>query len=162
MQNTPASPAPGELTICITPRLYDEWTGSRAQLEAEGFSPPHNDWPAAYGRLNWQASGFHYELRRHRPEGAKGPRKAFAEVDHWCLRRQRADGPGFMAAALWQKRQEIAAMQRQFTPAWRALMVRYCNSQNDPAFQAFKTACGITGKPPRRQTPAIAKGEHHV
>lgn len=148
----PILPATGELTLFIYPRAYDSWTGSRAQLEAEGFAPPDGEWPNAYDRLYWQASGFDYLLCRQRPDGAKGPRKTFADCDHWCLRRDLTATAGqWHEADLYKKRQELTDIQRRQTREGSAQFERYWKSTKDKRFQAFKAACGIIEK--RRGRP---------
>lgn len=157
----PVLSATGELTIHICPRAYEDWYGSRAQLEAEGFVIPDGEWPDAFDDLRWQAAGFNYWLRRQRPEGAKGPRKAFAGCDHWFIRRSLTATAGhWNEAALYEKRQELADLQRRQTREGSAQFERYWESTKDKRFQTFKAACGIIEKRyGRRKTIDQARGD---
>lgn len=77
-----------EITIVFHGRIgCTEFLGTRAQIEAEGIVPAGVEWPGdGFESVMWEAGAVNYLLRRVRPVGAKGPRRAFAQVDHWCLR----------------------------------------------------------------------------
>ncbi|QTO19596.1 hypothetical protein [Burkholderia seminalis] len=78
-----------ELTIVIEPHFgWASYIGTRMQLEAEGLIPEGTQWPDGFRWLYWQSNGLRFCLRRKRPEGAKGSRRAFFDCDNWCLRTQ--------------------------------------------------------------------------
>lgn len=141
---TGTSTPPDDLIVILNPHNLDfaEFIGSRASLEAEGLIPPGTDWPQAYADLRWQAGDFKYWLRRERPAGAKGPRRAFADVDWFSLRQELVHGPTFEQRAIDSKVQEIRDMVYRFSDQGRAEFGaqwnRYWESTKDAAFQTFK------------------------
>lgn len=141
---TGTSTPPDDLIVTLYPNNLDfaEFRGTRDSLVAEGLIPPGTDWPQAYENLRWQAGQFKYWLRRERPPGAKGPRRAFASVDWFCLHQQVAHGPSDAQRAIDRKAREIMDMVRlnsdQGQAEWSAKWNRYLESTKDAAFQAFK------------------------
>jgi len=79
--SAPARPitTPTELVVCLNPYNLDycEYFGTRAMLEAEGILPENINWPEGFDGNRWDDGRFKYWLRRVRPEGIKGPKKAF-------------------------------------------------------------------------------------
>ncbi len=143
-QSTPHSAAQSgtaELTINIVERGYDAWIGTSAQLVAEGLIPEDFSWPFAAEDVRWEADGFDFWLRRRRPDGFKGPMKAWLEVDNWYVRRSPiSQGRDCLTAAMiHEKRRALAdALWRQ-SPASDEQFNRYCKSTQDKRFQAFKS-----------------------
>lgn len=162
-QSITGAPAPTALptepTVVLDPDRhwgFAEFIGSRAMLEAEGFAPPDGEWPEAYVDVRWQAGAFDFWLRRQRPEGAKGPRRAFAEVDWFCLRWELTNRPSWEQLAIERKRRELAETTYRHSAKGQAernaQWSRYWASTKDKPFQAFKAACGIVER--KRGRPA--------
>lgn len=142
-----------ELSIQIYPRGYDWWRGTRAQLIAEGVVPQDIEWPKGLSDNFFTAGRFRYWLRRERPEGHKGPRSSYMEVDNWACRRVSVDTPrdGFAAAILHEKR---AALEQELwarTPAASLQRSRYWAALDDSDFQAFKAM--VVPQPKKRGRP---------
>jgi hypothetical protein len=138
---------------------YTDFIGRRALLEAEGLIPAGTEWPEGYQSANWQAGGFHYWLRRERPEGAKGPRRAFESVDWFCLRRtpvhERSSAQISIALKEKALKEAIYRNSGKGHAEWDAHWNRYFKAMEDKPFQAFKTACGIVEK--KRGRPRNSK-----
>jgi hypothetical protein len=147
-----ASAPPDDLIVSLNPHNLDfaEFLGTRAMLEAEGIIPTGTDWPQGYDDLRWQAGKFDFWLQRERPPGAKGPRKAFADVDWFCLRIELSHQPSNAEREIAKKAQELKDTIYRRSPKgeaeWSAQWDRYWNSTKDKAFQTFKAALGIVEK----------------
>jgi len=74
------------IVVCMTYPDIAEYQGTRAALEDEGVIPAGTKWPEGFDNLRWDDGKFRFWLRRERPEGAKGPRKQFLDIDWWMLR----------------------------------------------------------------------------
>lgn len=143
MPNTIQCDPTGELIIAID--YYGsgrtEFIGTRAMLEAEGIIPANTRWPEAYGRECWNIGPLHFELGRQRPEGVKGPRKAFATCDWWCLRQERPDGLSHWQRVFRVKKKELDdlayACSREGQIKQAAEFERRCAASRDVGFQAF-------------------------
>lgn len=144
-----------DLVVILNPHNRDlaEFLGSRALLEAEGLIPEGTDWPQAYRDLSWQAGDFKYWLRRERPDGAKGPRRAFADVDWFSLRRAPLYGPSYDEREIAIKAKELNDMVYRLSARGKAersaQFNRYWATMKDAAFQAFKAT--IPGLTPRKR-----------
>ena len=142
---TYTSPAPSDdlIVICDPGHSdYSEFIGTRAMLEAEGVIPEKTVWPQRYDRAYWTAGKFDYTLVRVRPEGAKGPRKLFADCDWWCVRcelRQRPT-PAALAIAAKEKalNDEIYRQTPQGRAEWDERWRRFFEAEKDEKYQAFK------------------------
>ena len=77
-----------DLLIDICPRGSDEWTGTRAQLEAEGLIQGHKWSDGAASDCQWSHAGFEYWLRQVRPIGLKGRMQSGVDYGGWTLRRR--------------------------------------------------------------------------
>lgn len=132
----------GELKIIMRPWNMPicHYIGTRMQLESEGLIPEGTIWPDGYARLYWLRDGVSYMLERERPEGAKGPRRMFIDIDHWCLRSEVRDR--FNANKVEQKTRELAELLRVQTPEeeaeWQRRYRRWYAAKNDERFQEFK------------------------
>lgn len=140
--NLADSTAGNELVVITEKHLgYCEFLGTRAMLEAEGLAPPDGEWPEGYDDTRWQAGRFDYWLRRQRPEGAKGPRRAFANYDWWCIRIELTEQPSWQERAIQRKRQELAEAIYFNSYEGRqkrdAAVDRYWEAQRDAQFQKF-------------------------
>lgn len=145
----PSASAPisafAELSNEITISIFDYGTdcrGTRAQLVADGLVPDSVQWPAAgYNDVTWDDGAVIYRLRRVRPDGAKGPRSAFAQVDYWSLRTVLCRSQ-WAAREIAVKRAELDATVRSVSPEGRAEMERRLDAaiaaHHDEGFQAFK------------------------
>ncbi|MCC6531549.1 MAG: hypothetical protein IT531_03290 [Burkholderiales bacterium] len=129
-----------DLIVEITPREGVEWIGTQAQLRAEGLVPDQVHWPDRDRWVGWQASGFEYWLRRTRPPGTRGPKRAWLETDWWALRRTLlADrGKGHWPAAIHEKRQELETLLWKQSEEGQRFSQRWLRARDDGAFQSFK------------------------
>jgi hypothetical protein len=156
-----------ELIIEIWPRGYDQWTGTREQLEAEGLIPQGFEWPVRFSHAGWAVGPFDLMLSRQRPEGHKGSKSTWADVDYWWLRRTLVEhrGTGFAAAILYRKQQEFRRAG-EAQPRTRCRK-RLCRAIDDEAFQRFK--CSIfpnasaqqSSDPQRHRADRPASAEPH-
>lgn len=152
---TPSRHDIGELSIDLT---YCRYVGTRMQLEAEGVIPADTKWPDGFSTVSWEANGLRFLLKRERPEGAKGPRRAFLDCDNWWLR---MSVPGRSVADENIKRMadELARYIHNQSPAGQAEVIRqarlYFAARDDKEFQAFKAL--IPGLTPKRSgRPSMA------
>lgn len=154
---------PAELVVVLNPydHGFSEFIGSRAMLEAEGIIPDGTKWPEGYDSLYWQAGEFDYSLRRQRPEGAKGPRRDFANFDWWCLRWELTKAPSHTQRDIMRKAQALkdaiyshsAEGQAEFNKNWK----RYWKTVEDEKFQAFKALIPGLVRPKRGRRPRNAE-----
>lgn len=118
-----------------------EYHGTKTMLESEGIIPEGFEWPEGYNNVRWKDDQFEYWLRRQRPEGAKGSRKQFADVDWFQLRWDLIDTNPF-SRELARKAKELKDLiyrnsQEGFAES-EARWARYWKAQDDKQFQAFK------------------------
>jgi len=146
---------PQEMIVIIDYKGWDitEYRGTKAMLESEGIIPEGFEWPEGYNDVRWKDDQFSYWLRRCRPEGVKGSRKQFANVDWFNLRWDLID-VSQSALRIARKARELEAMIYRNSPKGIAesesRWVRYYKARNDKQFQAFKakipclatTGCG--------------------
>ncbi|MGF6974919.1 hypothetical protein QFZ94_003369 [Paraburkholderia sp. JPY465] len=153
----------GELTIIMQAGSlpHCNYIGTRMQLEAEGILPADTRWPDGFAYGNkWEANGLCFSLCRQRPEGAKGPRRAFLDCDNWCLRIEPADGWSH-DYVLEAKAKEMKALLYRRTPEWSKEQSerckRYYAAEKDEKFQAFKALIpGLIPAPGKRRRPPKA------
>ncbi len=151
--------APRELTIQILQDASATYTGTAAQLVAEGLIPQEFSWPKATVCRYWEAGGFKFELRRTRPEGHKGPMRSWLELDnwsvevrvigrnvHWQTRRRLERQSAALKAEYWRQTAEGA---REWNAAWN----RYWQTKTDERFQAFKALIPSLVRPKRGRKP---------
>lgn len=155
---------PAEIVVvCVPDIAIAEYQGTRAALEAEGVIPAGTDWPEAFSDLHWDDGKFHYWLRRERPEGQKGPRRQFIDVDWWMFRCEPLYGRSIEARAIDRKTKELAEYIHRNTAEGKAARSkqwdRYWESQKDRPFHAFKASCGIAER--RRGRPRKGEGSAH-
>lgn len=145
---------PAEVTICLGKYGITEFQGTRAMLEAEGIIPANIKWPEGYDGLRWDEGKFEYWMRRERPEGAKGPRKLFIDVDWWCLRQQVID-ESFVDFELKRKTKELAEYAYHHSAKGLAESNRryasYTAACSDEKFQAFKASIPGLVQPKRER-----------
>ena len=133
-----------ELIVIINPyrRAFSEFVGSRATLEAEGIIPAGTTWPNEFDYVYWQDEQFDYRLCRQRPDGAKGPRRNFANCDHWCVRWELIHAPSQEERNIMLKaqalRDEIYRQSAQGRAEQSKCWSRYFEAAADKQFQAFK------------------------
>jgi len=144
-----------ELHIEIEPRGGDWWQGSSAQLIAEGLVAPDFVWPRGKGTREWRDGVFHFLLERRRPEGFKGPMKAWLGCDNWQLRRRHVNNrhDGYAAAHVYRAEQELAAARRKQTPEHVVEHSRWCKALFDESFQTFKALIPCLIPPKRGRKP---------
>lgn len=127
-----------ELKIAIYPRSYVRWIGTGAQLQAEGLIPADFEWPNGLAKKYWTAGKFEYQLLRVRPEGHKGPRSSYLEVDNWDYRRGLLN-QGFEEARIYEARVALEKEIWTHTPAAIQHFGRYWTAHEDKSFQSFKS-----------------------
>lgn len=145
---------------------FSEFMGSRAMLEGEGVIPEGFEWPEGDGCQRWSADGLDYWIYRQRPEGAKGPKRDFLNVDWWCLRWELTNAPCPSERAIMIKtkalKDEIYRHSEEGRMASRKLFERYWKSTEDEKFQVFKALVPGLVKPKRGRPlkAAISIKEH--
>ena len=144
-----------ELTIRMNPILgYTEYVGTRMQLEAEGVVPLGTRWPEGFESLRWESETNSFWLRRGRPEGAKGPRRSFLDVDNWRLWIN-ARHQSIEELAIHRKEKELARVVRHASPEGaqeqRSLMGRLYVALEDRGFQRFKAHVPALRESPRQR-----------
>jgi hypothetical protein len=143
---------PAEMTIRLGKYGITEFQGTRAMLESEGIIPANMKWPEAYDNVHWDAGKFEYWMRRERPDGARGPRKLFVDVDWWCLRQQ-VIGESFFYFELKRKTRELA--EYAYRNSARGIADSnmsykfYAVACADEKFQAFKASIPGLAQPKR-------------
>ncbi len=134
---------PEDLIVIIDLKGWDitEYHGTKAMLESEGIIPEGFEWPEGYNDVYWKDDQFKYWLRRHRPEGAKGSRKQFANVDWFKLRWNLIDTDPF-SRELTRKAKELKDIiyrnSSEGLAENEARWSRYSKAQQDKQFQTFK------------------------
>lgn len=127
-----------DLVVCIRDELgFVEYHGTRAQIEAEGIIPEGLAWPDGYDDLRWQSGKFNFWLCRRRPNGAKGPRKAFIDCDWWHIRWDVSD-EAMCDVWIKVKAKELSEAIYRASPEWGALCNRAWEARQDTQFQNFK------------------------
>lgn len=146
-----------DITVTFVLPYRASYSGSRAQLEAEGIIPADLEWPERTAEVNWMVGDLQFSLRRARPEGIKGPMAVWINGDHWCLgievhgrdfawhdqRKLKAQADA-LATELHRRTQ---AGRREFEAHVRRMQA----ANHDKAFQVFKTL--ILPKRARRGRP---------
>jgi len=150
-----------EIIACTPYSNIVEYIGTWAALESEGLIPSGTTWPESFNDLQWESGSSRYWLRRQRPEGVKGPRKLFVEVDWWCLRIDPVCQESVADQAIRKKAKALAdEIYRQSAEGkreWFEMWRRHDESRKDAAFQAFKAR--IPGLVlPRRCRKAVRHG----
>lgn len=160
-----------ELRIEIWVDEFAQYTGTAAQLQAEGLIPDSLEWPQASAYKRWEANGLTYWLRRTRPDGHKGPMRSWLHLDNWCVRvrvtdrdyhwRARRGLERKAAALLAEYHRHTAAGRREWNAEWQ----RYWQALDDKRFQAFKALVpGLV--PPKRgrkpKTETTVQGADHA
>lgn len=142
--NSISSTIPQELIVIIDGRGIgiNEYRGSRSMLEDEGLIPEGFKWPEKYADAFWEGGSFKYWLKRQRPEGVKGSRKQFENVDWFHLRFSLINYPSFSQIKIAKKAKELKELMYRNSPQGIAeeesYWARYFKAQKDKQFQAFK------------------------
>lgn len=137
--STPEILDSGDLVVCIRDDLgFVEYRGTRAQIEAEGVIPKGTVWPDGYDDLRWQSGKFSFWLSRRRPDGAKGPRKAFIDCDWWRLRWDMFPNVSRGDVLIRIKKRELLEIVYHFSPEGAAQANRSWEAYKDEQFQQFK------------------------
>lgn len=138
-----------------------EYQGTRAALEAEGVIPAGIKWPESFDEMHWEDDKLGYWLHRERPEGVKGPRKQFLDVDWWVLRFKPLKTESFAARIVKRKAKELADTiyihsakgQAERSKHWAC----YWEAERDEKFQAFKALIPGIIRPKRGRKPKEAQ-----
>lgn len=169
----PVSPVLADLTseIIITINsvghfTWAEFHGTRAQIEAEGIGLSGPAWPATgFSRVEWREGGVRYLLRRAKPNGAKGPRKAFADVDWWVVRSDLANFVAYDDRIRAIKVAEIKKLTYELSPEGLEARNRrssaLVNAMLDKQFQAF-LACALGQLKQHRRRVCKDQGGRHA
>lgn len=134
---------PEDLIVVINPRDlgFAEYHGTKAMLESEGIIPEGLEWPEGYNDVYWKDDRFNYRLMRRRPEGVKGSRKQFANVDWFHLRWDLID-VNLFAREVEHKAKELENLiYRNSSEGFaenESRWARYYKARDDKQFQVFK------------------------
>lgn len=153
---TPARLVDNDLCICIYPGSYDDWRGTRAQLQATGLIPSGIEWPGRTTCVRWHAAGFYFWLERCRPDGSIRSTMRGMKEDCWQVRRIKPH-PRFNFLAAARERElidELLMLRFRATPAGDELWVQYLKALRDARFQAFKSKVMPVVKKPGRRSVA--------
>lgn len=138
-------PTERELKFYLRPHGFNYWEieGSRAQLEAEGIKIPADArWPDGAGRYRWLSGRFRFCLTRALPDGLKGPRRNYPDLDWWCVRCDYNDGLDPAQRAILLKQRELAEEILSYSPEGQregvVLRDRSRKAEQDSAFQALE------------------------
>lgn len=141
------------------------YRGTRDALLAEGLVPRGRDWTRGLGEMaTWCDEKFRLNLVRERPPGAKGPRRAFQDVDWWrlsvCLREPSVD---YASVAVARKKAELAALEFWQSSEGVRVAERFCVALRDRAFQEFRAKIPVLNATRRRRSaPRGAEGHSSV
>lgn len=155
----------GDLTIRIHPHgaVSCEYFGTRMQLESEGVIPAGTKWPDGFGCTQWEINGLEFWLWRSRPEGARGRRRDFIDIDYWRLGWGVSGPYESDEVAIARKWRELAQMIHARSPEGRAESERayrlYYAALQDERFQAFKALIPCLNPPPRKRRAKGLPGE---
>lgn len=134
---------PQEMIVIIDYKGLDitEYHGTKAMLESEGIIPEGFEWPEGHNDVYWKDDQFNYWLRRHRPEGAKGSRKQFANVDWFQLRWDLIDANPLrrqIARKVKELKNLVYLHSSKGSAENQSCWERYWKAKYDKQFQAFK------------------------
>lgn len=147
--------AASELHIEIDVRSSVCWTGTRAQLEAEGLSPKGRAWPTGRECVSWIDGGLGYRVFRARPTGYKGSYRSWQDADSWRLFCEVPNTPGrHEDARLWHAERAVAQERFRRSAAGMAQEHRCMAAYNDDAFRSFLAAVLPERKKPGRKPRA--------
>ena len=135
-----STPLSDDLRISITPGVRCCFEGTSAQLRAEGLIPKKEKWPARDIPCQWTAAGFHFDLRRKKPEGLKAPKAEWMTVDNWLLVRSLNDDgcASWDEAIIREKMQEIERIKFRNSRDGRIQADKWGDAYRDQDYQAFK------------------------
>lgn len=168
MSSTPQSASapiitPPEILICINQRLgFTDFFGSRAMLEAEGLIPHGTEWPDAFDSREWKAGQFRYWLRRIRPEGAKGARNDFIDIDWWFVRLDLINEMSHRDRLIVLKKKELEREILANSPEGEMQRKRASRAAADEKFQAFKALIPGLIEPRRTRRPKTVEQSKEV
>lgn len=148
-----------ELKVYIQPHGLNYWEieGSRAQLEAEGIEFPAGvTWPEGAGQYYWRSGSFRFRLTRALPDGLKGPRRNYPDLDWWCVRCDYNDRLDPDQHAILLKKRELAEAIRLASPDGQREADRAWKAARDVAFQEFKGRIPGLVRPKRGRTSRVA------
>ena len=127
----------GELIIEIWSFGFERWIGTRAQLEAEGLIPTDLKWPVGFLDVGWRRGAFDFRLYRCKPDGAKGPRSLWKEVDYWAVNRYSVNRTSHLQDQVAMKAAELRALLWKQTPEGIQQTNRWARACSDEPFQNF-------------------------
>jgi hypothetical protein len=134
----------GELVVEILPRGYVRWSGTVAQLVAEGLLP---EW---FGpdckNTSWDEGRFEFCLTRGRPSHVPYREWRAGARDYWHLERSLKSSSGCFwdDARLFDKQQALASELWSRTPAGAIQKHLLVRAVEDTRFQAFLSLVGAT------------------
>lgn len=135
-----------DVAVNIYPRGFAEWSGSAAQLIAEGLIPDKFEWPHSSDCKRWRAGLFECFVHRMRPADMKGPQSLWKTGDYWRLRTTlAAQGmDGFAAARIYEAQANLKRELWVLSQAGRCACNRFWRARMDEPFQGFlRLAMGI-------------------
>lgn len=156
-----SNPAAHPLGICIgiTPRGEVSWSGTAAELIAEGVAPADFTWLKVMRTLDWKSGPFRVWALCHRPEWISGKVwKALpvANRDYGTIYvRDAALGrDGFAAAREFEALDAVRRFQFSKSAEGAALWNRYYLTTQDRRYQDFMRRLGA--RPIRGRMPSMA------
>ena len=159
MSSTPQSASapiitPSEIIVCIKERLgFTDFFGSRAMLEEAVLIPPDTQWPDAFDNRYWEDGLFSCCLRRIRPEGVKGARNDFINVDWWFVRQEPIHRTSHRDRLISLKKKELEREIWANSPEGEMQRKRASRAAADEKFQAFKALVPGLIEPRRTRRP---------
>lgn len=156
------APVSTELRIGLVRDECVFYEGSEAQIREEGVVPSGFEFPLGATSKRWEANGFEFVLRRVRPEGHKGPKRSWFELDHWFVRVEVAgrDYHWRIRRKLEREAEDLKAelCRRRAADSQDSLsnFVRYQTAMQDRAFKTFKSKIpGLTVQKRRSGSKAM-------
>lgn len=138
-----------------------EYQGTRAALEAEGVIPVGIQWPDGFNNHRWEDDQFRYWLCRKRPEGIKGPRKDFVDIDWWMLRFDPLNAKPISVRNVERKAKELAdtihLQSAEGRAAWHKRYDAYQETRKDEKWQAFKALIPGVNRPKGGRRPKLVE-----
>ena len=152
---------PTELRIQIWVDYWTHFEGTAAQLSSEGLIPEGFVWPRGDDSVRWDAGRFSYWLRRSRPQGHKGTKRSWQELDNWFVRVEVTDrSHDWQVQRQLQRKadalaEEIYSHTAEGKRLSNARWERLWKTREDRAFQDFKARVLPEKKKPGRKVRAL-------
>jgi hypothetical protein len=148
--------------IGIEPRGQVRWSGTAAQLIAEGIVSPDFDWSKVGGRMTWSDDRFTYWALWHRPSWMSGAEWKASSKDYGTVqvRLPEVHGTGFSAAREYALQQELKEHRFRESPEGAKQFHRWYEANGDATFQAFLLRAGAKKQKASRRRKAGERQAH--